>query len=193
MTGDVLNLKHLPQLEPLFRWFSSGKHLNREAEPALWAELEREQAAYLNLFSALGFDLQIDGRGFAWFQTDDVTSNVNKTTRQLALLFMVLFDTQADAGKPLMRFGDWVIDQALLATVYEQHQDLLEAESLDREALKSLLDTAVRQGFAQQEGGYWRLLPAVCRYLDHIEELAQHIQDDESEWLDDVISPEDDV
>lgn len=183
MTDTQVDLGRLTQLRELFRLFNNGKHLNRVAEPALWAELEREQDAYQALFGALGYELRIDGRGFAWFHTEDVTSNVNKATRQLALLFMVIFDTQADAGRPLMRFGDWIIDANLLQSVHEQHQELLQAEEITLEGLRSLLDTAVRFGFATTEGGGWRLLPAVCRYLDHIEELARASREAEDDPL----------
>ncbi|GGX47834.1 condensin complex protein MksE [Saccharospirillum salsuginis] len=172
MSDHRIDLAQLPSLADLFRLFNNGKHLNRQAEPALWAELEREQTAYQAIFEALGYDLRIDGRGFAWFHTDEATSATNKATRQLALLFMVLFDTQADAGKPLMRFGDWVIDSSLLKTVHEQHQELLVAEGIEPDGLVALFETAQRFGFALAYNGHWRLLPAVCRYLDHYEELA---------------------
>jgi len=172
----AIDLDRVPQLAELFRLFSNGRHLNRLSEPALWAELEREQASYQTLFGALGYELRIDGRGFAWFHTEEASSTVNKATRQLALLFMVIFDTQADAGKPLLRFGDWVVDRALLTRVQEQHQEVLTAEGLDIEGLWGLLETAARFGFARQEGGHWQLLPAVCRYLDHIEALAAETQ-----------------
>lgn len=175
-----IDLDRLPQLAELFRLFSNGRHLNRLADPALWAELEREQQSYQALFSALGYELRFDGRGFAWFHTEEASSTVNKTTRQLALLFMVLFDTQADLGKPLLRFGDWVIDRALLTRVQEQHQEVLTAEGLDVEGLWGLLETAARFGFARQEGGHWQLLPAVCRYLDHIEALAAETESAET-------------
>lgn len=172
-----IDLDRLPQLGELFRLFSNGRHLNRLADPALWVELEREQTAYQALFAGLGYELRFDGRGFAWFHTEEASSTVNKATRQLALLFMVIFDTQADAGKPLLRFGDWIVDRALLTRVHEQHQELLTAEGLDVEGLLGLLETAARFGFARQEGGHWRLLPAVCRYLDHFEALAEETQE----------------
>jgi hypothetical protein len=56
-------------LAELFRLFLSGKHLNRMAEPALWAELEQHEASYVGLFAALGFELRLDARGFAWFHS----------------------------------------------------------------------------------------------------------------------------
>ena len=174
MSSAFVNLDKLTSLVELFRWFNSGKHLNRLSEPALWVELENNLEAYQALYSAMGYEMRLDKRGFAWFHAEDASSNTSKTTRQLALLFMMIFDTQADAGKALLRFDEWRLDTAFLQQVMEQHQSLLEAEGLDQEGLKSLLDTAVRFGFARDEAGHWRLVPAVCRYLDHFEALADH-------------------
>ncbi len=106
----TVSLANMPSLAELFRLFLSGKHLNRLAEPTLWAELEKQEADYSALFTALGYELRIDARGFAWFHTTDANSNIGKTSRQLALLFMVIFEAQANAGKPLLRFSDWLID-----------------------------------------------------------------------------------
>jgi len=199
MNAFASQLQQLTQLTELFRLFNNGKHLNRVAEPALWAELEREQETYQALFNALGYELKIDARGFAWFHNEEAISNVSKTSRRLALLFMTLFDTQADAGKPLVRFGDWILDLPLLTEAYEQHKELLMAEELDLESYQALLDTAARVGFTQALSGHWRLLPAVCRYLDHFEALATHhreTRDDlhtEAEWDDEVDDEEEEA
>ena len=165
-------LAQMPALAELFRLFLSGKHLNRMAEPALWAELEQHEASYVGLFAALGFELRLDARGFAWFHNSEANSNIGKISRQLALLFMVIFDAQANAGKALQRFTDWLIDSAWLAEVYKQQQDLLDAEGLNPDALVELMGRACNLGFAVPEPAGWRLLPAVCRYLDHFEGLA---------------------
>ena len=165
-------LAQMPALAELFRLFLSGKHLNRMAEPALWAELEQHEASYVGLFAALGFELRLDARGFAWFHNSDANSNIGKISRQLALLFMVIFDAQANAGKALQRFTDWLIDSAWLAEVCKQQQDLLDAEGLNPDALVELMGRACNLGFAVPEPAGWRPLPAVCRYLDHFESLA---------------------
>lgn len=168
-----LYLHKLPLLSEIFGFFNSGKHMNRMADHRLWAELERERDAYELLFKSLGYNLRIDDRGFAWFHFDDASSNVSKTTRQLALLFMLLFEFQADIGLHLGRFTDWVIDDALLDAILEKNRLLLEAESLaDRDQLQQLLRAAGNYGFACAEGNTWRILPSVFRYLDRFEELA---------------------
>lgn len=175
------SLSPMPALADLFRLFLSGKHLNRVAEPALWAELEKHEASYVGLFAALGFELRLDARGFAWFHSGDANSNIGKISRQLALLFMVIFDAQANAGKALQRFSDWLINSAWLAEVYKQHQDLLDTEGLNPDALVELLGRACNLGFAVADPTGWRLLPAVCRYLDHFESLAQATKDEGDE------------
>lgn len=177
----AVTLAQMPALAELFRLFLSGKHLNRVAEPALWAELEQREADYVALFAALDFDLRLDARGFAWFHSGDASSNIGKISRQLALLFMVIFDAQANAGKALQRFTDWLIDSTWLIDVYKQQQDLLDAEGLNPDALVDLLDRACSLGFAVREPVGWRLLPAVCRYLDHFEDLAMAAKDGSDE------------
>ena len=75
-------LAQMPSLAELFRLFLSGYHLNRSAEPGLWAELEQNGSTYISLFAALGFDLRLDARGFAWFHNQDSSSNIGKVSRQ---------------------------------------------------------------------------------------------------------------
>lgn len=174
-------LSQMPALAELLRLFLSGKHLNRVAEPALWAELEKQEDSYISLFAALGFDLRLDARGFAWFHSGDASSNIGKTSRHLALLFMVIFDAQANTGKALQSFTDWLIDNDWLIEVYKQQQDLLETEGFNPDTLTELLGRACTLGFAVAEPAGWRLLPAVYRYLDHFENLALAAKDDSDE------------
>lgn len=190
-------LAQMPASAELFRLFLSGKHVNRVAEPRLWAELEKQNASYTGLFAALGFELRVDARGFAWFHSADASSNIGKVSRQLALLFMVIFDAQASAGKALQRFADWLIDREWLNEVYEQQKDLLDAEGLSIDGLIDLLGRASTLGFAVTEPAGWRLMPAVCRYLDHFEGLAETSRENDNETdagtednVDDMLSDE---
>ena len=171
---SAIHLSQMPALADLFRLFISGKHLNRISDSALWVELEQQQSLYMELFAALGYDLRLDGRGFAWFHTPDAASSaINKTSQQLAFLFMVIFDFQANAGKPLQRFMDWRLDRDVLSEVYAQHHELLTAEGMNFDAMIDLISNrACTLGFMQQESHTWSFLPSVYRYLDHFEALA---------------------
>lgn len=173
MQTSKIDLNELIHLKELFNRFNSGRHLNRSMDAALWHELEQQAEQYQYLFAKLGFELRIDGRGFAWFHDEDSSQNINKQSRQLALLLMVIFDHQADSGRSLSQFYQWSIDNALLDAVYEKHQELLDAEELDQDSLTKILDNAVRKGFAVQESNHWRLLSSVYRYLDHFEAIAE--------------------
>jgi hypothetical protein len=179
-------LLQLPSLAELFKLFLSGRHLNRANEARLWAELEQQEGAYSALFAALGYELRIDPRGFAWFHSVESSSHVGKTSRQLALLFMVIFDAQANAGRTLQRFTDWIIDSDTLAEASKQQQEVLLAEGLGPDGLAELMAKAASLGFASPEPSGWRLLPAVYRYLDHFESLMQcPAEDDEALSRDD--------
>lgn len=188
-----VNLARLPNLAELFRLFLAGKHLNRVAEPALWLELEEHAESYMHLFAALGYDLRIDGRGFAWFHTSDSYAQIGKTSRQFALLFMLIFDAQASAGKALPHFGEWLISPSWLAGLYQKQSDLLDAEEIGVSELGDLLNKAANLGFAVVDGGGWRFLPAVYRYLDHVESLANRDMSDDEPGGDESDMPPDDA
>ncbi|PML98761.1 condensin complex protein MksE [Vibrio breoganii] len=177
MQTRQVDLNELVHLTDLFNLFNSGRHLNRSTDAAYWHELEQQAEQYQRLFASLGFDLRIDGRGFAWFHDEDGNPNINKQSRQLALLLMVIFDHQADSGRSLGQFYQWTIDNAFLDEVYEKHKELLDAEELDQDVLVKILDNAVRKGFAVQDSNHWRLLPSVYRYLDHFECITEQQSD----------------
>lgn len=197
--SSSIDLQRLPFLRELFEHLNAGKHLNRLAQQRLWAELEREQGQYETLFAALGYALRIDGRGFAWFHSDEGTSNVTKTTRQLALLFMLIFEFKADMGVHLARFTEWPIDQGFLLALIEKNNLLLKAEHLaEVDQLTQLMRTAANYGFAIADGASWRLLPAVFRYLDRFEELAHRdttgeVDANDGDQGDDIAVEEDDA
>jgi len=168
-----INLNALSQLQELFKKLGSGAHLNRLTDTELWVELENHQTDYDALFSALGFALVVDGRGFAYFKSDQASSYTGKLTRRLALLLMLLFEYQADQGLHLFQFQQWRIDAVLLDTLWQRYHAVLEAEEITQpQMLKEIFDSAARIGFLiVSDGAYW-LLPAVHRYLDLFEELA---------------------
>lgn len=177
-----IDLTKLSQLQPLFKMLSAGTHLNRLQDTDLWVELESQLNLYETLFAACGFTLVLDGRGFAYFKTDQATSYTGKLTRRLALLLMLLFEYQADQGLHLFQFQQWRLDNLLIEKLWQHYHSVLEAEELtSQQMLKEILDSASRIGFLVNEDGAYQLLPAVHRYLDLFEELAQaertdHIQ-----------------
>lgn len=172
--SQLIDLQKLPQLAELFRLFNAGKHLNHLTDTMLWVALEQQHAAYQQIFHALGYQLCVDPRGFAYFSTGDARPNVSKTSRQLALLLMLLFEQQADTGANLADFSRWRIDREWLSMLIKNNRELLEVEQMDNlEALEGILKTAVFYGFAEAEKDGWRLLAAVWRYLEYFEQIAQ--------------------
>ena len=118
----MIDISALTQIRPLFRRFHSGAHINREQELELWKELEDHLDDYTALFSALGFSLVLDARGFAYFKTEQGSSYTGKQSRKLALIIMLLFEYQADHGLHLFQFKQWRIDAELIANLWQQYQ-----------------------------------------------------------------------
>ena len=180
----TLDFTALTQLQPLFKLLSSGAHLNRLKDTELWVELESFQSHYEALFATLGFILVVDGRGFAYFKTELASSYTGKLTRRLALLIMLLFEYQADQGLHLFQFQQWRLDTSLIDKLWQQYTALFEAEEINTsKTLTDILDSAARVGFLSVDDDAYYLLPAIHRYLDLFEELAQaertdHIKDD---------------
>ncbi len=184
----MIDLSTLSSLDELFKQFNSGTHLNRLKDTELWVELENNQEAYQSIYTALGYTLVLDGRGFAYFKTDQGTSNTGKLTRRLALLLMLLFEFQADRGINLFQFQQWRIDDELITNIWQNYKTILEAEELnDVSAIKDTFDSAIRIGFIENDSGVYALLPAVHRYLDLFEELAQPEIPDETESKEEVL------
>jgi hypothetical protein len=170
---DTLNLSVLPKLQEQFEALNRGHHLNRHHDHALWADLERNQQAYTALFNALGYQLAIDPRGFAWLQPAEATANVSQTSRRLALFFLLLFEYQADLGMHLGKFQTWIINRELLEKLLDKNRPLLEAEALlSVSDLVDVLRPGIRYGIVKETSQGWTLLPATYRYLDHFEALA---------------------
>lgn len=184
-------LKELTELKSLYDLFTSGHHLTRVAHPALWAAFERGLEGYKAVFSALGYELVVDGRSYAWFEPTETSTPTGKKSKTLALLFMCIFNTQADHGESVDRFTHWRIDETFLATCYMAHQDILRDEGITQTDFIRLLDMTVKYGFARRQMGYWELLPSVSRYLDHFEALASHRDDEQQSAQEPVLMDED--
>jgi hypothetical protein len=176
-------LKHLPLASRLFEELSAGKHLHAGQDPELWHALSGDHAdAYVLLFAHLGKKLVRNARGYAYFEVEDMDA---PGTRSLALLYLLIFQKQADAGMELHRFDGWLLDARFLEELRQKNPDLLRSEKLDAdETWKKLLNRAVRLGFLAREGTAFRLLPATWRFLDLFLELERERAESGSENLD---------
>ena len=165
MKSDLIS--NLPNLSALYRGLSQGHHLSITSSPDLWGELKREEPTYRSLFAALGYELHIDARDYAWFEVDQTSPQKKERSKHLALFFMYLFDDKNNVGALLPRFDTWRIDNAYLLQIYEKNKDVWHAEGLAPEDMLTLIRRAEKLGFARQLDNEWQLLPPVYRYLDY--------------------------
>lgn len=186
MTEGWIDLSGMSALPDLFNRLLRGVHIGRLNESALWASLEANAEKYTELFAALGFELRVDQRGFAWLENPREEQQLSTKVRPIALMLMLVFERQAAQGRSLEEFDRWVIDHEMLRQILIDNKDMLETSgytSLDK--LEGIMTSATRYGFAQPEDEGWRLLPAIRRFTDQFEALADasdlSMQDDEEE------------
>ena len=181
-----VNLESMGYLSTVFELLSTGRHINRVISPVLWADIENNREDYQRTFTAMGYPLSIDNRGFAWCETGDESltnarTTPNKTTVRLGIVLMAVFNYQADRGKNLARFEDWRIDAQLLEAVEDHCSPLFTTHELDDGRAEAVLrQTAVKYGFAYESNGGFYLLSAVFRYLEHIEAVSEVIRSSEA-------------
>ncbi|CAG1021993.1 hypothetical protein DOJK_01371 [Patescibacteria group bacterium] len=173
-----LNLEPLKYSETLFKRLNKGEHINRHTEAKLWLALEKYGDDYKILFNALGFELVIDARGFAYFKTEQ--TNNGKYSQQIALFILLLFEYQADKGLYQYQFEQWKITKELISELWQKNRALLEAEDIrTMDDLIDILDRACRVGFMKKSSNIYSLLAATHRYLDLFLELQAQNQTEE--------------
>ena len=121
-----IDLQLLPNLAEIHKRLTTGYHLS-EQDFALWTELDANEAAYSELFAALGNQLKRDSRGFFFFDVDDATVNMGKISRLFALTLYALVEYFADQGQdPLRALFDSEINHEILSGILQQQYHLFE-------------------------------------------------------------------
>ena len=147
LAHDLKPLRHARQI---FQSLLDGKHLDAIQDASWWSELSEHRDAYTQLFGHLGQTLVCNARGYAYFEVEDTDA---KGTRPLALLYLLLFQAQSDAGQNLARFEGWSLDQQFWQELRSQNAELLRGARLDSdEEWSRLLRRAQRLGFMDEEG-----------------------------------------
>ena len=164
----LLDLSELSQLAPIFRELSKGFHVSQR-DPELYAQLSNSQDAYRTLFKALGFELVCDTRGFYYFVPEQAAAQVNKTAQRLSLFTFILVEHLADQGRdPLTVLDGGSLGRDELPSLLEKYRDLfVQAEVQSVEELEEkILRRMTQLGFAAEDGGLYRFLPPMHRFLD---------------------------
>ena len=135
----------------------------------LYAQLSNFQDQYRTLFKALGFELVCDTRGFYYFVPDMAAAQVNKTAQRLSLFTFILVEHLADQGRdPMAVLDGGSIGRDELPSLLDKYRDLFlqaEVQTVD-ELEEKILRRMTQLGFAFEEGGIYRFLPPMHRFLD---------------------------
>lgn len=162
----------VPYLKDLFALFSCGKHLNRNSEPRLWMAIETAKEEYINIFSALGYTMCVDNRGFAYFDMESNNAQINNTSKKIAFLLLILYDYFNQNNSLNSDFTRFVIDTKVRESLYTKHQGVLNTLALD--SIDQLINLAKKYNLLDADAsGILRMTPAVWRYIDIFNDIYE--------------------
>jgi chromosome condensin MukBEF MukE localization factor len=160
----------LPEkLDLAFQSLSLGKHITIE-DGEVWQLLNKSIPEYQEVFSALGFELVSDSRGFFYFHGS--VRGLSDGTEKLALFVYVLVDWLADNGKNVIEslFSTEYYVDALPHLTNDRYKGYMAQVSVtDQKELNSVIKKMNNLGFARitdQDPMKFRLLSPIWRMLE---------------------------
>ena len=161
---------HLPEkLDMAFQSLSQGKHITIE-DGEVWQLLNKSISEYQAVFSALGFELVGDSRGFFYFHGS--IRGLSDGTEKLALFIYVLVDWLADKGDNVIEslFGREYDADALPHLTNDRYKGYMTQVSVsDQKELNGIIKKFNNLGFAKitaLEPMRFRLLSPIWRMLE---------------------------
>lgn len=194
LSKDLENLKYV---KDIFSQLAAGRHIDASADAEWWNALQGEHKDdYAILFKHLGKKLEIDPRGFAYFNFDEDANQ--KAAQQVALLFLLILDKKYADGADLLRFTSWILDPVFFAELREKNKELLVQEKLDSdEAWNRVVHKAETLGFMNKDDSCYTMMLPCWRFIDLYQDLSDSetdnaVVDDTNEDSEDLVE-EDDV
>ncbi|WP_173383694.1 hypothetical protein [Fibrobacter succinogenes] len=169
LSKDLENLKYV---KDVFSQLAAGRHIDASADAEWWNALQGEyKDDYAILFKHLGKKLEIDPRGFAYFNFDEDANQ--KAAQQVALLFLLILDKKYADGADLLRFTSWNLDPVFFAELREKNKELLVQEKLDSdEAWNRVVHKAETLGFINKDDSCYTMMLPCWRFIDLYQELS---------------------
>ena len=171
-------MNSLPHLREIFDHLTRGCHLSPEDEPMYSALSGTNFPAYMDYFSALGFELVRHEREFFYFAPDQ-PEKVPETLPRIAVFSYILIDHAANQGLSIEEFmlGQNFLLSELPHFSRERYMALLrQVDVHDAAGLKFILDHLKRLGWLKWTGpDEFRFLRPFHRVFDKCVELANEL------------------
>lgn len=163
------------KLGAAFEALSQGRHVCA-TDTDLFRDLQERTEDYKQVFSALGFRLDHDARGFFYFHGS--AGGLAQDSERIALFMFILVDWLNDKGEGLdALFGRAFTLDDLPHMASDRYRGYLRQTGVeDAEGLRKVVSRMARFGFADdQGGGRFRFLPPIHRLLDACIEMAARL------------------
>lgn len=173
----------LPErLAEAFGLLSGGRHICAD-DGDVFFDLQNRADDYARIFTALGFKMEHDGRGFFYFHGS--AKGLASSTERIALFMFILVDWLADRGEGIIDtlFGrDFVLDELPHLDVDRYRRYLREAGVDSKDELRDVIRKMANFGFIRSaDGTRFRCLPPTHRLLDASLALVEAFDEDDKE------------
>jgi len=169
----------LPNLKEIFQQLRTGRHISTE-DGAIYQDIVKNEDAFTELFSNLGFDMERHARSFFYFRGDE---KVGDGAALMALFMFILVDHLAGNGMPIEQtiMGEEFQLDELPHLGAERYLTLMKDGNIsDAESLGKLLKRMERLGFITFKEPIIRFRTPAYRFLDLCLQIHQETNMDES-------------
>lgn len=176
----------LPHLEEIFQLLCRGRHVCAE-DGNIYFALHDNAAAFEELFTHLGFKMEVHSRDFYYFRGGKSLSTKSERMALFIFILMEHLDGQGEAVEEGILTKTFSIADLphLCSERYRSYMEEIGIE--DDDGLSSIVASLEKIGFAQRKGDTFRFRSPVYRFFDIcgaiVQEANQSTTDEKEQVL----------
>lgn len=162
----------LLHLEDIFQLLCRGRHICAE-DGNIYFALHDNAAAFEDLFTHLGFKMEVHSRDFYYFRGGKSLSNRSERMALFIFILMEHLDGQGEAVEEGILTKKFSISELPHLGSKRYRSYMKEIGIADDEGLSGIVANLEKFGFAQRKGDTFRFRSPVYRFFDICGEIAQ--------------------
>jgi hypothetical protein len=155
----------LPHLEEIFQLLCRGRHVCAE-DGSIYFALHDNAAAFEDLFTHLGFKMEVHSRDFYYFRGGKSLSNRSERMALFIFILMEHLDGQGEAVEEGILTKTFSISELPHLGSKRYRSYMKEIGIADDEGLSGIVANLEKFGFAQRKGDTFRFRSPVYRFFD---------------------------
>lgn len=170
---------NLPHLEEIFQHLCRGRHICSE-DGNLYYALQDNTDAYHDLFSHLGFSMEVHSRDFYYFKGG---KSLSGRSEKMALFVFILIEYLEGQGEPV---EEGILNKSFMIGELphfssERYQSYMKEIGIDdSDDLHGIISNLEKFGFAQRKGDSFRFRSPVYRFFDICSTIVRESEKNDS-------------